>query len=120
MASKQFSFFLIKIFFLKTFSIGRYYIEQLGYKGVNYPLSPLISKILANISYYVALISKRKISLGQFDLLTPVVLKLNNTQLMYVGDKAKRILGYSPIFTVEEGISKAAYEYIKFKKPSKN
>jgi len=67
--------------------------------------------LIGFISEQVQVIGKGKWSLGQIDLLTIASLKLMNTS--YVGncDKAERLLGYKPLYTIDEGVQKMKYLY---------
>jgi len=64
--------------------------------------------ILASFSELVQNVFKGKYSLGKLDQLTPPVVWTCVTDITHTHAKAARLLGYKPLYTVSEGVQKAA------------
>lgn len=66
----------------------------------------------AYFSETVQRLFKGRIKLGQdLDTLTPAMLSTATMSYTYNSDKAKKVLGYIPAFTLDEGVQKGVIEY---------
>jgi len=82
------------------------------------PESPLW--IVAYISELNQKIFKGRVSLGKdLDMLTPGMMATATMEYSYNSDKAERVLGYVPAYTLDQGIQKSLYEYWQNKFPDK-
>eukprot|EP00928_Gymnodinium_smaydae_P080083 TRINITY_DN6386_c3_g1_i1.p1 TRINITY_DN6386_c3_g1~~TRINITY_DN6386_c3_g1_i1.p1 ORF type:complete len:779 (+),score=120.29 TRINITY_DN6386_c3_g1_i1:103-2439(+) len=67
---------------------------------------------LAYIVEFIQRISKGKVSLGRdVELFTPAMLTTMHIQSSYKIDKASRVLGYEPVFTLDEAIQRCLRDY---------
>lgn len=60
---------------------------------------------------YQRLVGKR--IQGQLKFLTPPMLSVARQSYAFTGTKARELLGYHPIFTVDEGLQKTITEHFK-------
>merc|ERR1711894_293431 len=68
--------------------------------------------IVAYFSEAVQKVFKGKVSISrEVDILTPAMLQTALMSYSYNSDKAERVLGYKPAFTLEEGVQRALHEY---------
>ena len=68
-------------------------------------------RILAHVSEFITWISNGKIPLGQLSILTPPVLYLS-CEYTLSDAKAKKEIGYAPVYSLDEGIEITA-KYLK-------
>lgn len=80
------------------------------------PESPLW--VIGYISELNQRIFKGRVSLGRdLDMLSPGTLATAVMEYSYNSDKAKRVLGYEPAYTVDEAIQRSLYDYWETKFP---
>merc|ERR1719424_493255 len=84
--------------------------ERLHLDFIWIPESPLWA--IAHISELNQRIFKGKVSLGRdVDMLTPPMLSTATMSYSYKSDKARDILGYEPVFTLDEAIQRSLHDY---------
>lgn len=84
--------------------------DRLDVTFVWVPMFPLW--IIAYVSEFFQWAFKGKLSLGRdLDILTPSTLVTACMSYSYKSDKARKILGYEPVFSVEEAIQRSLSEY---------
>ncbi|GBG25927.1 3 beta-hydroxysteroid dehydrogenase type 3 [Hondaea fermentalgiana] len=67
---------------------------------------------LAYLSELNAWLFRGKLSLGRdLDMLTPAMLSTATMSYTYSSAKARRVLGYNPVFSLDEAIQRAIHEY---------
>jgi hypothetical protein len=54
----------------------------------------------------------QRISLGELDMLTPAMCALCEIDAGFPNVKAKRVLGYKPVYTVDEGLHNSIRDYL--------
>ena len=68
--------------------------------------------IAAYISEWNQQLFQGRLSLGKnLDMLTPPALMTASMNYSYTSDKAKRDLGYEPVYTLDEGIQKSIVDF---------
>mmetsp|Transcript_4555 Transcript_4555/g.7905 ORF Transcript_4555/g.7905 Transcript_4555/m.7905 type:complete len:802 (+) Transcript_4555:362-2767(+) len=84
--------------------------ESLFIEYLYIPMAPLY--VISYISEFVQWAFKGKVSLGKdVDILTPATLITATMSYTYTSKKAKRVLGYEPVFTLDEAIQRSLNEY---------
>ena len=63
--------------------------------------------VLAYLSEWITWCTAGKADLGDLLLLTPATFDCAAHDYTFVDDKAKKLLGYDPIFTVEEAVQRS-------------
>ena len=75
--------------------------------------------VIGYISELNQRIFKGKVSLGRdIDMLTPGMLATATMEYSYNSDKAKRVLGYEPAYTLDQAIQKSLYDFWDLHYPS--
>jgi sterol-4alpha-carboxylate 3-dehydrogenase (decarboxylating) len=74
-------------------------------------LMKLIAAVVQAIHYIANGCMGQRISLGELDMLTPAMCQLCEINAAFPNVKAKKLLGYRPVFTVDEGLRRSIRDY---------
>jgi len=92
---------------LEWYTLWKYFYPKADF--INLP--PGAMESLAYFSELVQRIGKGKWKLGDLDSLTPPTLHLSNYSNTFSSDKAAKLLGYKPVYSVVEAVQKTAELY---------
>lgn len=92
----------------------RKYCHQVGITFEYLPFPKSLLTLCAYFSYTLHWLFRGRISIGELDTLRPTILDQVNASFIVNDNKAKQILSYEPIYTLEEGIIKGVNQYMKY------
>mmetsp|Transcript_4398 Transcript_4398/g.6823 ORF Transcript_4398/g.6823 Transcript_4398/m.6823 type:complete len:155 (+) Transcript_4398:1-465(+) len=92
----------------------QYYRPELKVAVVPYFLCWMIAYIMEALQY-----TTRGSIKGEISILTPAMLQVSGAKYAFCIDKAQRVLGYEPLYTMNQGIQRVVWESDKRRKEKK-
>ena len=76
-----------------------------------------LARLLASISQFTQWLFAGRVSLGELDRLTLPALRVMNAEYTFKCDKAAALLGYKPVYSIEEGVKETVAYYRNLQAP---
>lgn len=93
----------------------RYFASKEGLQFNFVTLPHFIVECLAYMSYFVTWISNGRLSpyLKKLNQLRPIAIELALAPIVFSDAKGKEILGYEPLYSIEQGMLKAVHQFFR-------